>query len=418
MHRPIRHRVLTLASLPAALGPAVLLAAVLLAMTGCGRKEASQGAMTADRPAPAMEPAPGEAQASGEARVATQAQATGEAQASGEAQAATQSPTAAARQPAPDRTRTVVNVLRLQEQAFTLSATYIGHLLPRERVEMRSELDGVVERVQFDDGEPVQAGQLLANISTAQLRVRRDQARADLALASSTYERERSLHANKLLTDAQVEQSRTRRELAEYTLRLAEIELEKSSVNAPIAGTVKTRAVSRGEFVNKGQLIAEILDIGTVRALFNVPEREMRYLRPGRRVEVTLEALPGETFAGVVRLVGLEADLKTRTFPVEVEVDNAQARLRPGMLARVNVALERYEKQLLVPRYAILERENGRIVYVAQDGKAQERRIEIGASADGQVQVLKGLLPGELLIVVGQQKLTPGEPVQTLDANP
>lgn len=88
------------------------------------------------------------------------------------------------------------------------------------------------------------------------------------------------------------------------------------------------------------------------------------------------------------------------------------------MLARVNVALERYEKQLLVPRYAILERESGRIVFVAQDGKAQERPIEIGASADGQVQVLKGLTPGELLVVVGQQKLTPGEPVQTLDVNP
>ena len=129
-------------------------------------------------------------------------------------------------------------------------------------------------------------------------------------------------------------------------------------------------------------------------------------------MSVTFDALPDARFDGTVRLVGLEADLKTRTFPVEVELDNSHGQLRAGMLARVEAPLREYQDQLLVPRHAVLEREQGRYVYVAQDGAAVERRIETGSSSGGNVQVLRGLEPGELLIVTGQQRLTPGEPVE------
>jgi RND family efflux transporter MFP subunit len=360
---------------------ALLLLAALLLPAACEREQGAQGAMTEAKQPAAAAPA--------QAQVKAQAAAS----------------------PAGPGSRTVVEVQTVEAQDFTVSTTYIGYLLPQERVQLRSEIEGLVEHVLFDEGQAVKRGQLLANVSTEQLQVRRDQAKADLALASSNFERDRSLHAKHLVTDAQLEQTSTRRELADYALRLAELELKKSRVTSPLNGTVKTRGVERGEYVNKGQLIAEILDVARLKALFNVPEREVRFLQVGHAVDVTFEALPGERDPGVVRLVGLEADVKTRTFPVEVAIDNARGRLRPGMLARVQVALEHHANQLLVPRYAVLERELGRVVYVVQDGTARERKIETGASSEGQVQVLKGLEPGDQLVVVGQQKLTPGEPV-------
>lgn len=359
----------------------VLLAALLPA--ACDRKQDVKGAMTDSEQAAQTQAAPARAQAT--------------------------TPTGSP--PAGTRTVTAVRVQKLKAQDFTLSATYIGYLLPQERVELRSEIEGAVERVLFDEGNRVMRGQLLTNIGTEQLQVRRNQAHADLSLAESNYLRDVNLHQKRLVTDAQLEQSRTRRDLARYGLELAEIELRKSQVTSPLGGVVKTRGINRGEFLNKGQLIAEILDISKVRARVDVPEREVRYLQIGRRVEVSFEALPGEKVTGSVRLVGLEADVKTRTFPVEVELNNSEARLRPGMLARVTVALEQYQNQLMIPRYAILERERGRVVFVAQDGKAVERNIETGASSEGQVQVLKGLSTGEQIVVVGQQKLTPGEPI-------
>lgn len=362
----------------------LLLAALLLA-GGCERKERVQGAMTNE-----------------------------EQPASAAAQAPEPPPPAGVSAQTP-RIRTAVEVMRLQPQDFTVSSTYIGHLLPRERVELRAEIEGVAERVLFEEGQQVGKEQLLVNISTEQLRVRRDQARADLELAQTDYDRQRSLHAKRLVPEAQLDQSRTRRDQARYALQLAEIELKKSFVTTPIAGTVKTKGVNRGEYLNKGQFIAEILDISGVKALVDVPEREVRYVRPGRKVDVAFEALPGESRTGEVSLVGLEADTKSRTFPVEVTLDNGDGHLRPGMLVRVHVALEQFHDQLLVPRHAILERETGRVVFVARDGTAEERPIVVGASSGEQVQVLKGLSAGENLVVTGQQKLTPGEPI---DAQP
>lgn len=370
---------------------AVLSLAAVLALGGCDRREPAQGALTSGSGSTA----------------AAQDNAAG-AQAGAAAPEPSPAPPKVGRNGA---VRTPVEVQEVRPRDFTLRATYIGYLLPEQRVQLRSEIEGVVERVLFDEGQQVRAEQLLVNISTRELTVRRDQAKAELTLARATYKRDRSLHAKRLVPDAQLEQSRTRRDQAVYALKLAELELEKSSVASPLDGTVKTRGVERGEFINKGQLIAEILDVSKVRALFNVPEREVRFLRPGRRVDVTFEALPDETDPGVVRLVGLEADTRTRTFPVEVELDNAHGRLRPGMLVRVRVALEHYADQLMVPRFAILERERERVVFVVQDGKARERLIRTGASSEGQVQVLDGLKSGDRVVVTGQQKLTPGEPV-------
>lgn len=353
----------------------------------------------------------GAALALGACKQEQEGQAAAEARAAATTEAAT-APPAKPKAPAAAPVRAVVEVKTLQPRDFTLTGTYVGYLVPNERVELRSEIEGVAESVRFDESDDVKRGQLLAEVSTAQLRVRRDQAKADLALAESNFKRESTLHAQKLLPDSQMEQTRTRLDQARLALKLAQIELNKSRVRSPINGTVKTRGVDPGEFLNKGQLVAEVLDVSKVRALLNVPEREVRHITPGRPVTVTFEALPDLERTGAVRTIGLEADLKSRTFPVEVELDNADRRLRPGMLARASVALQHFRNQVLVPRYAILEREQGPVVFVARDGIAEERPIKVGAGADGEVQVLSGLEPGEKLVVTGFQKLIPGEPIE------
>ncbi len=110
--------------------------------------------------------------------------------------------------------------------------------------------------------------------------------------------------------------------------------------------------------------------------------------------------------------MGLEADLKSRTFSVEVRTDNKGGRLRAGMLARVTVPLTRYRRQLLVPRHAVVEQERGPVVYVVEGDRAVSRPVRLGVGTNGQVQVVEGLKEGEWVVVAGQRKLTPNEPVQ------
>ena len=305
-----------------------------------------------------------------------------------------------------------VEVIRLRLRDFSVTSTYIGHLLPWERVSLRAELDGMAESADYEEGDRVGPDRVLVNISTDRLKVRRDLARSDHQLAESNYLRDADLFKRSLIPNSRLDQTRNRRDVAKLSLRLAEIELEKSTVRSPIAGIVKSKGVERGEYVNKGQMLAEVLNVSRLRARFDVPEGEIRHLVRGKQVRLTLDALPGEEFQGVVKTVGLEADRTTRTFPVEVALDNPRERLRAGMLARVRVPLLEYRQQVLVPRHAVLEREHGRAVFVVRDGRALEVPIRTGAASGENLQVLEGLRSGDRVVVTGQQKLVHQEPVR------
>ncbi len=305
-----------------------------------------------------------------------------------------------------------VEVIRIRPQDFSLTATYIGHLLPWERVSLRAELDGMAESADFEEGDRVGPDKVLVNISTERLKVRRDLARSDHEFAKSKYLRDADLFKRSLIPSSRLDQTRNRRDVAKFTLRLAEIELEKSTVRSPISGIVKSKGVEPGEYVNKGQLLAEVLDISRLRARVDVPEGEIRHLARGKEVRLTLDALPGEEFSGIVKTVGLEADRSTRTFPVEVALENPRERLRPGMLTRVRVPLREYRNQVLIPRHAVLERERSRAVFVVRGGRALERTIRTGVASGGRLQVLDGLRSGDQVVVTGQQKLVHNEPVR------
>ena len=163
--------------------------------------------------------------------------------------------------------------------------------------------------------------------------------------------------------------------------------------------------------MRKGDALVEILDLSQLLVEINVSERGVLKLKKGQQVQVELYAQNGRTLQGKIRTIGIEADPRNRTFPVEIEMDNPKESLRPGMLARVTVNQGALKKQLIVPRHAIIERDTGRVVFVVEDGRARMRRIETGVSREEQVQVVSGLKFGEQLIIEGHTKLTDKEAV-------
>ncbi|MDP6730150.1 MAG: efflux RND transporter periplasmic adaptor subunit, partial [SAR324 cluster bacterium] len=124
--------------------------------------------------------------------------------------------------------------------------------------------------------------------------------------------------------------------------------------------------------------------------------------------------LSDRQFLGTVKTIGLEADSRSRTFPVEIMVDNQKRELRPGMLARVTFSKKISDEQIVVPRHTILERDNGRVVFLVDQDKAVKRMISTGQSLQDRVQVMEGLNVGDLLVVEGHTKLTDGEPIRIL----
>ena len=322
--------------------------------------------------------------------------------------------TAALRKPGKKRDnkkRTNVRVQEVNLESLSIKSTYVGNLLPNQRVIMRSEIDGVIENIYFDEGDEIVNNKKLIDISTKELSLKLKIAFADSKLAETNLKRDEKLAKDNLIPNAQLDQTRTFAERALLNRELAKISLNKSIINSPLSGTVKTRFVKVGEFVRKGDRLVEILNVDRILVKVNIPEQEILQFNIGQKVDIELYILEKKIFEGKVKKIGLEADASNRTFPVEIEVNNRERELRPGMLARVTFTKRVDQDQVVIPRHTILERDSGRIVYVVDKGKAFQREVSTGISQREKVQILVGLGRGEQLVVEGHTKLTDGEEI-------
>ena len=311
--------------------------------------------------------------------------------------------------------KTNVRIKQVNLESLSIQSTYVGYLLPNKRVLMRSEIDGVIEKIDFEEGDEITKGKRLVDISTKEHRLKLKIAITDSNLADINIKRDEKLAAQNLIPNAQLDQTKTRAESASLNKELAEISLNKSLISSPLKGTIKTRHIKVGEFVRKGDKLVEILDIDRILVKVNIPEQEILSIQVGQNVEVALYIMEKKTFLGIVKNIGLEADSSNRTFPVEILVDNKERQLRAGMLARATFTKNVDQDQIVIPRHTILERDQGRVVYVFDDGKAFRRDITIGLSQQDQVQVVQGLNKGELIVVEGHTKLTDGEEVNVVN---
>ena len=319
--------------------------------------------------------------------------------------------TASRRKPSKKRgnkKKTNVRVQKVDLESFSIQSTYVGNLLPNQRVIMRSEIDGVIEDIYFDEGQDIVKNKKLVDISTKELSLKLKIALADSKLAESNLNRDEKLAKKNLISNAQLDQTKTFAERALLNEELSKISLNKSLIKSPMKGTVKTRFVKVGEFVRKGDRLAEILEVDRILIKVNIPEQEILQINIGQKVDIELYIFENRKFEGQVKKIGLEANASNRTFPVEIEVDNLERELRPGMLARVTFTQGVDQDQIVVPRHTIMERESGRIVYVVDNGKAFQREVSIGISQRENVQILSGLIKGEQLVVEGHTKLTDG----------
>ena len=311
--------------------------------------------------------------------------------------------------------KTNVRIKQVNLESLSIQSTYVGYLLPNKRVLMRSEIDGVIEKIDFEEGDEITKGKRLVDISTKEHRLKLKIAITDSNLADINIKRDEKLAAQNLISNAQLDQTKTRAESASLNKELAEISLNKSLISSPLKGTIKTRHIKVGEFVRKGDKLVEILDIDRILVKVNIPEQEILSIQVGQNVEVALYIMEKKTFLGRVKNIGLEADSSNRTFPVEILVDNKERQLRAGMLARATFTKNVDQDQIVIPRHTVLERDQGRVVYVFEDGKAFRRDITIGLSQLDQVQVVQGLNKGELIVVEGHTKLTDGEEVNVVN---
>lgn len=298
----------------------------------------------------------------------------------------------------------VVETIKIEPMDFTSEIELVGQVEADETVTVASEIPGRVVSVEVEEGQRVGAGARLARLDVRVDQARAGQFRANLTQSERDLARAQELLKKGLATEADVERARLAVENNRYNLRMTSLGVGKSVVGAPIEGVVDRRHIEPGEYANPGQPLVTLVNFDKVTVMAGLPESRVRYAQEGATVKVRIPAMDVER-EGRIKRVGIQADTKNRTFPVEIEVDNADHKIRPGMRARVTLPGQQVQGALLVPRDVVIDTLDGRVVYVVTGGQAERREVTLGPDQDDYVVLVTGVAAGDELVRVGHQSL-------------
>lgn len=276
-----------------------------------------------------------------------------------------------------------------------------------------AKTSGILLRVLVEEGDAVEAGQVLAQLDPERARLEMARAEATLRRLQNNYQRSQELFGRKLVSAEANDQLRYEFESAKAAFELAKLELSYTTITAPISGVVAQRLAKPGNLININTPLYRIVDNSRLEAVLNVPERDMATLRAGLPIGMTADALPGQTFEGVVGRVSPVVDAGSGTFRV-VAVFSGQTLLRPGMFGRLSVVYDQRADALTVPRSALIEENGEYAVFLVEDGKARRVAIKPGFMSGDLVEVLEGITEGDAVITAGKVAVRDGSEVDVL----
>ena len=317
--------------------------------------------------------------------------------------------------------------------------TIVGNLIGAATVEAVPKVNGRLESVSVRLGDSVRKGQQIAKVEDREIReqVRQQEAafkvseatirqrEADLKLAQTNLDRNRSLLERQLLPRQTYDDTEARYQAAVAQLDLARaqttqskarldelrINLANTVITSPVNGFVAKRNVDPGAFVSQQSPVADVVDITRVRLVANVVEKDLKELESGNDARVQVDAFPGETFSGRIARVSPVLDPATRTAPIEIEIPNPTFRLKPGMYARVGITTQTKKNALVLPSSAVVDLGGRRGVFQLQNDTAVFRTVQVGTEQGMLVEILGGLAEGDEVISTGAGALRDGDRV-------
>ncbi len=276
-----------------------------------------------------------------------------------------------------------------------------------------AKTSGVLLRMLVEEGDVVRAGQTLAQIDPARMRLEVARAQATMRRLQANYERSKELFERKLVSADANDQLRFEFEAAKAVYELAKLELSYTNITAPISGVVAQRMVKPGNLVPLNAPVYRIIDNSHLEAVLNVPERELVTMQAGLPIRMVVDALAGRVFEGSVDRISPVVDPQTGTFRV-VGVFRGNDLLRPGMFGRLSIVYDEREAVLAVPRMALVEGSGESALFVVEDSKAVRRIVRLGYVDAEFAEVLEGLQAGEQVITLGRVAVRDGAPVEVL----
>lgn len=319
-----------------------------------------------------------------------------------------------------------VKVQPVQRGAVIHTLEYKGTVFPWKRANIGPETSGRIKIIYKKQGDRVKKGDLLAELDTTTLKLQLKQAEAALEVAEAAH-KDALLNVNRLkklfqknaISKMQLEKAElnletafTREKNARATKDLVRHNLDNAYMNAPFDGIVTSKNSEEGDIINPmmgmGTSVITLMHLNTVKVILDVTSEEIEKITVGQPCTVQVTTLPEETFKGEVYSKNLAADLVSKTFKVEIKIENPRLKIKSGIFAEVSIEISRKENCLIVPLSAVIRGGDIHYVVLYQEGKAKYQNIKVGEQDQRVVEITDGLSRGQLVVVQGNYDLKEG----------
>ncbi len=291
----------------------------------------------------------------------------------------------------------------------------VGTLVAPQSTSVRPETGGIVKKINFESGDLVKKDQLLVVLNSDQEKSKLTSDKANLRLAQLTYNRDHSLYYHGAVSKQNYDKALATLDQAKAAVNGDIIAINQKQVRAPFTGRIGIRKVSLGEYIattsGSSTEIATVEQVDPLYVDFQLPQQYIANVRVGQAIEVNVDAYGNQSFKGKIQALSVGVDKENRMVTVRAEVPNKHDKLYSGMFTNVKIFLPQQHAVVTVPQTAITYNFYGDIVYLVKAGKAVETFVTVGQRRGNEIEIIKGVKPGDTIVTSGQLKLFNGSPV-------
>jgi membrane fusion protein (multidrug efflux system) len=323
---------------------------------------------------------------------------------------------AAAFQPPPEAVTTSI----AREEQWPTTSSAIGTVAAVHGVTVSADLPGTVERIAFESGQAVRAGEVLAVLDTRQERAQLAAAEAQRDFARVNFDRMQALLNERVISRAEFDRATADQRQTDAGVGEIRAAIERKTIRAPFSGILGLRQVNLGQYLSPGDALVTLQSLNPIYVNFGVPQQTIGQLRGGRQVRVTADHMPGVEVLGRITALDSLVDEATRNVQVQATLANPDARLRPGMFVQTEIALGAPSTVVSLPASAINYAPYGDSVFIVTDMKTEDGQtyrgvrqqvVKLGAARGDQIAVLSGVKAGEEVVTSGVFRLRNGAAV-------
>ncbi|MEZ4969508.1 MAG: efflux RND transporter periplasmic adaptor subunit [Flavobacteriaceae bacterium] len=307
----------------------------------------------------------------------------------------------------------MVSGMVLRPQIFNDNIFLSGTLEANEQIEIRSEVSGVVESINFVEGGKVSQGQVLFRVNDIELQAQLSKVRTARKLAAENERRAKLLLEKQAISQEEYDIASADFQSAGAESELIAAQLSKATVRAPFSGIIGLRSISKGTYVSPATVVAKLVNTDQLKITFSVPEKYAHQIKAGTSFTFTTSD-SREEYTAKIYAIEPEVEVATRTLKMRATAENPEGKLFPGAFANITLPLETVKDALLVPSESLIPVQNGKKIFIVENGKAKEIDVEIGARTGSSVRVVSGLKVGDTVLTYGVMALKDGTSVKVL----